>query len=707
MKSLLKIVILSTLTLHGATKAQTTLSPYTPVVYHQEQIHFPFAGGINSAQYQTMDLDHDGDLDLIVFDRSSDKINCYENQQDHYTYHPEFEHLFPSGIQNWMILKDYNCDGRKDLFTSSQLGIHVYQNTSDDFSISWEEVANPLLTNINTNPINIFLNTTDIPSIEDLDGDGDIDILVFDFATGITIDFHENLSMDLNKTCDLIYTHASDNYGGLQVCDCDNYQFAGDCSAGGRLKHLAGKAILSIDQNQDGLMDLIISEEDCPELNYLANQGNSGMALFNSFSPDFPSENEPLDFTLFPASFYEDVTFDGQKDLLISPNVRDNSQRNINFQQSSLVYPNQGANSFTSSRAFLQQEMIDVGEWAYPSIADINGDGINDLVLGNKGSLLHDQYVSTLTIYLGQADGSFSFHNSDQFGLGSLGHTDIKPQFVDINGDHRLDLVFTSVDERFRNKMHYLLNLGSGEEMTFNLSQLTEITISYTSGDDVLLYDMDDDGILDALIARSYGELDYYRNTGEMNFVIETFNLLDAEKGAPTNLSITIGDLDSNGSNDLLTTDRSGQMTVYNDFPNQLGQPYSLQVQYEPNTSRHTTRLGRYTKPIIGQLFGKTVVAAGSIQGGLWLYQASSSDAPDLTLLAYPNPTGADRQATFRSNQDATLYLLTTAGHLVLKGVSLRAGQPQTLDFSTLRKGVYIAYIQSGNAKASQKIIVD
>jgi hypothetical protein len=43
---------------------------------------------------------------------------------------PEYEALFPDGIYNWMLLRDYNCDGKKDIFTGDVLGMKVYMNTT-------------------------------------------------------------------------------------------------------------------------------------------------------------------------------------------------------------------------------------------------------------------------------------------------------------------------------------------------------------------------------------------------------------------------------------------------------------------------------------------------------------------------------------------------------------------------------------------------
>ena len=38
----------------------------------------PWAGGLNYPQFSSIDYDFDGDLDLLVFDRSSNQLKVFE-----------------------------------------------------------------------------------------------------------------------------------------------------------------------------------------------------------------------------------------------------------------------------------------------------------------------------------------------------------------------------------------------------------------------------------------------------------------------------------------------------------------------------------------------------------------------------------------------------------------------------------------------------
>src|SRR5687768_3282883 len=92
----------------------------------------PWAGGLNAAAFNTMDLNGDGADDLVLFDRMAGKVITFINADNQYVPAPEFENFFPGDVTNWLLLRDYNCDGRKDIFTGDVLGIKVYKNTTPD-----------------------------------------------------------------------------------------------------------------------------------------------------------------------------------------------------------------------------------------------------------------------------------------------------------------------------------------------------------------------------------------------------------------------------------------------------------------------------------------------------------------------------------------------------------------------------------------------
>lgn len=709
----ISLFFLIQLTLLQTILAQVELEFIQPsVTQNGSSLELAFAGGINSVQYQTIDLDGDEDLDLILFDRSSDKINGFENTGESYVYQPHFEFLFPENIQHWMVLADYDCDGRKDLFTYTGQGIRVFRNLLSENAISWQEIANPLKTQGSSSLINLFFNPTDIPSIADLDGDGDVDILVFDFASSSQIEFHKNQSVENTGSCGLDFVRVTRSYGDILDCGCDAFLVNQPCASSGRILHAGGKALLSLDYDGDGKMDLVLSQEACENLNYSNNIGTLTEASFTPFDNRFPSLINNIGFTSFPSAFFEDVTFDGKKDILISSNERSNALQNIDFKSSSLLFGNVGTlseNQFENSGVFLQDQMIDVGEFAYPAIVDINSDGLNDLVIGNAGSLIASEYVSSIAYYQAGVTG-LEWQTDDLYGLSSLGYTEIKPQFIDLNNDQKVDLVFSLVNDALQVQLAYIINTGETLE-SFDPSQIQYMNTELSRLDDFVLDDVDNDGLPDLLIGLSNGQLNYYRNSGSQvnpSFTLETEGFLGiVADNNRSNLSLAMGELDGDNRRDLITTDRTGKINVYSDYQSENSTGQESLVKIPSSGILRSTQLGRISKPASGELLGRNVIAIGSIQGGVRLL-ATSSTAGDntLTFTAFPVPSSQDRVVNFQSNLPNTnVEIFSLAGKKVAE-LDLTIYSSEAVDFSYLKDGLYLAKASSSGQHCTIKIVL-
>src|SRR5690606_11476074 len=229
----------------------------------------PWVGGLNAAQYNTMDLNDDGKEDLVLFDRMAQKMITFLNVEDTYVYAPEYETMFPDELLNWVLLRDFNCDGKKDLFTGDLFGIRVFTNVSQGNSLTWKHYlfyvsptskSEALLSQGLSGLINVQMQFDDLPSISDLDGDGDLDILCMKYGSAGTLEFHKNLSMETYGTCDsLSFKLITQAWGAVKECACGEMSFNGnECgTSGGRTDHAGGKSLLAIDVNGDLNMDVL------------------------------------------------------------------------------------------------------------------------------------------------------------------------------------------------------------------------------------------------------------------------------------------------------------------------------------------------------------------------------------------------------------------------------------------------------------------
>jgi hypothetical protein len=212
----------------------------------------PWAGGLNSVQVNTMDLNGDTKQDLVLFDRTANKLITFLNQNNQFVFAPEYEALFPAEVTQWILLRDFNCDGKKDIFTSDPFGIVVFVNTTrSGEKLTWRSFnpGFPLLTKGFTGNINLKVNESDIPAIDDVDGDGDLDILNVRFVGIGTVEWHKNLSKERTGTCDsLQLERVTQNFGNFEECNCGVFAFGKTCAQlnGGRTQHAGGTARNSI-----------------------------------------------------------------------------------------------------------------------------------------------------------------------------------------------------------------------------------------------------------------------------------------------------------------------------------------------------------------------------------------------------------------------------------------------------------------------------
>jgi len=188
------------------------LPVYTQAVHeYGNTLDMAEVGGFNAAQFSSIDLNNDGTLDLLVFERSNSKILTFINNgtagQVDYVYAPQYADQFPQ-MTDWVLLRDFDCDGDKDIFTYHDggiqgKGISIYSNDVVSFSLITELIVSDYY----STDLTLAVPNIDLPDIVDVDGDGDLDILVFGIGFYINrIEYHKNLSMETYGVCDsLIY----------------------------------------------------------------------------------------------------------------------------------------------------------------------------------------------------------------------------------------------------------------------------------------------------------------------------------------------------------------------------------------------------------------------------------------------------------------------------------------------------------------------
>ena len=689
-----------------------------PVQIAGDSLRNPWAGGLNAGQYSTIDLNRDGQPDLAVFDRTSGKLNTFISQAGEYVYAPRYEALFPADLRNWMLLVDYNCDGKQDIFTSSSGGVRVFENISDD-QLRFQLSADPVMTVGSASPVNLQVNATDIPGIVDVDNDGDLDILTFNFASGGMIEYHQNQSVEVYGTCDsLRFERVTQRWGEFEECNCGVYAFGEQgCDAiNGRVQHVGGKSILALDADGDGDQDLVFGDETCTSLAFLINEGNANRALFTAASDTFPVATDPTQGFFFPAAYQLGAE---SPSVVVAPNVFSNLQQSIDLTQSSWLYrrSDEATGGYELvQRDFLQDEMIDLGAFAAPAFGDYDGDGDIDLLLGAERT----SSQARLELYENVGTPrtpSFRRVEEDYLNLSSEAFSTIKPLLADVNGDGNADLVLQATRTALLSDLYYIPNQSdAGWNFTGGLQLLPDAP-SLITADTPFLTDVDQDGKVDVLIGRLSGRLEYWHNQGDEVpvFALETDSLAGI-KNNPFRRSPSpwVGDLDGDGSRELLVTDATGVMQIYENFLNDT--PTAITRLLRSGEGVRESRWGVRAWWSGADLFGtgRLALAVGHAQGGVYLL-ASVGDAPPpnggegepLDLTVYPNPTLPNEPTTVVVNRPARLVVYDMLGRMVLEENRILPGTEYQFGAVSLPDGVYLfKAVADDGQTATQRLIV-
>ena len=651
------------------------------VIVDNDTLLNPWTGGFNSVQISKIDLNNDQVEDLFVFDRSCNKPLTFVSLNNKFVYAPEFENLFPTGLKNWVLLRDFNNDGKKDIFSHVSGGIGVWENTSNSnglifnslsfFQSSINSNVPYLLSNQYNNDVNIYVVSSDIPSISDIDNDGDLDILNFG-VLGASIEYHRNLSVELGLNLDtLVFEMKNTCWGHFTESGLSNTCSLFDtCSFNvnnpqdsititrNNLRH-SGSTILSLDLNNDQVKDIILGDVSYSNIVALYND-NKGVNMNTSFIAQdtiFPSYSVPADIHLFPGVFHEDVDYDNVKDLLLSPN----STSDAIDKESIWFYKNFGTNSspqfYLQKKNFLQENSIDLGRESKPIIFDINNDQIQDLVIANFGEFDLSTplyYKSYIELYLNVGTNSnpiFEKASSDFQNISSLiNNINLIPSFGDLDSDGDIDVIIGD----YTGKLHYLENSSSNPgifNLTIGSSPMSDVlnnVFDFGFNAHPTLFDLDNDNDLDIIIGESSGNLNYIENIGDslvFNFNLRSENLGGVEVSQWwTNIGFSAPLFFHNGNNlELYVGSKSGAIFKYNNIENNLAGVFNL-----VDSNSYNINTGTYSTPAIYDINNDSLMdlIIGNKRGGLSLFMGSDdplisniSNTPEEFYSVFPVPS--------------------------------------------------------------------
>ena len=684
-----------------------------------------WAGGLNFCQLSAIDLDQDGIKDLFVFDKTGNKISTFINggkpNTIDYKHAPEYRDKFPQ-LKDWALLVDYNCDSKEDIFTSSIYGIAVYTNTSTIADgLKFTKLTDIVLTRYTSTggTINIYVPTSDIPAIVDMDNDGDIDIATMN-PSGFTMEYHENRSMQFYGNCDSLDFIRSSACWGEIFESFGNNDIALNVSCKGedgyKTEHGAGSSELCFDMDGDGDKEMFVGMLGYFNYHFLHNGGDSLVADITYGDKDFPSYDASVNLNSFPSGFYLDVNNDGAKDLVVCPSSPFISE---NF-TSVLFYENmKTADSITfqfQQNDLLQNEMIETGEGAYPAIVDYNTDGLTDIVIGNYGYTANlGFYTPGLSLYENTgsaADPKFELITRDYLNLSQLGLLNLCPAFGDMDGDNDEDLM---IGDKNGHLQYYRNTAGAGNTCNFSLAEA-----NYVDSAGVLIdvgqfatpqiIDVNRDGKKDLIIGNQTGKITYYENRGSTTS--PAFTNISSNLGK---VDVTINGFltgysypclyDDGGSYKLVVGSENGHLYYYDNIDGHLADTFNLVSSTYQNIWE-----GVRTAPTAADMNndGYLDMLVGNYAGGLAFYYGSNSSSVHfseqmVSFDVFPNPASVEINIRLRSEKkyaDQVIKIVDLLGREVMS----RALEQQSIDISNLSPGLYDCQLILSDGEAGESV---
>lgn len=721
--------------------AQTLQRIFPEFIENGRTLPFPLAGGLNSPQFSAVDLNQDGLPDLHVFDRVGNKhltfLNTGQAGETSYTFAPEYAVAFPD-ITNWMLLRDYNGDGVMDIFAYGDQNfdaVMVFTGFYENGHIAFRRFSFNAPRNVIYVPrptggsTQLYVSMVDYPAVDDVDCDGDLDVLTFNLVGGY-VEFYLNQSVERGFGRDsLLYRLQENCWGGFFESgisnevelaaapgDCVDKLLAGDLE----VRH-SGSTLLTFDADGDQDRELILGDISFNNINFLHNGGDCTEAWMNDQDFHFPSYDVPANVPVFPATFLVDVDNDGLRDLLVAPNVSLGGADRMVWR-----YKNVGTGSAYSfdlrQNDFLVGDMIDLGSGARPVFVDYDADGLQDLIIGNY-SFYQEDGLKNARLFLYRNTGSASqprfelidddYLSLNQFSQNAYAFT---PTFGDLDGDGDLDALVGEQNGRL-----FFAENTAGPHAAFSFlpAQYGYMDINVGQASVPQIIDLDEDNLPDLVIGERNGNINYFQNQGDSahpSFSSEPTEMVlggvDARvPGYTTGYSSPLF-FEEEGRRLLLTATEVGRLEIYDQIEGNLDGSFGLVTE-----TYGQLREGIRTHAALADIDndGLLELAVGNFSGGISLFKTDfkaglpvpTGEAPveDNRVAIWPNPATDHIRVRLREPlTDGVLTVLNAAGQVLMQ--QDWQGREAMLPVDQWPAGLYWLQINSKTASWSRRFVI-
>jgi flagellar hook assembly protein FlgD len=371
------------------------------------------------------------------------------------------------------------------------------------------------------------------------------------------------------------------------------------------------------------------------KVTHYKNTGSKTAPQWTLVGPLQDAGGKEINGGLYAAPTFADVNGDGLSDLLIG----DYYGKVTHYENTgSAIVPQWTSKGFLKDGAGTD---IDIGSSSVPSLADIDHDGDLDLFLGYlDGLVTFYRNTGTKAAPMWTQVGPLTDKDGKTIDVGHYS----TPAFADLDGDGDVDL-FTG---EFYGKITFYENVGQAASPSWKFISTKYDYLGVDSRSAPAPGDLDGDGDVDLLIGDSTGKLFLFTNGGAAAQPrwVPSGSLVDAAattiKASPCCSVPVLADLDGDGDLDLLIGQSGGNIVHYRNDGDATAAQWVL-VGDVSDAANKTINVGSYSAPAVADIDddGDLDLFVGEVNGQVFHYRNDGNAAqPSWTYLGALKDSG-------------------------------------------------------------------